>query len=209
MVRTARSAPLFRRRRLPTPQAPPKQTVSPHLPIVLFLVGLVHVEGGKVAIADRACDVTDVFKGGDIYAQARIPPDCLILDLHNVNLGPTSATALAVQIRDNTGVTELVLSKNTIGNKGAIAIAEALKKNSAIQFVKLEKNMIGDAGVQALAAALEVNSVLTDIELRWNDIESRGAVALAQALKSNRGLMVLDLRGNKAIGKEAAEAFAE
>lgn len=69
--------------------------------------------------------------------------------------------------------------------------------------------MIGDAGVQALAAALEVNSVLTDIELRWNDIESRGAVALAQALKSNRGLMVLDLRGNKAIGKEAAEAFAE
>lgn len=62
--------------------------------------------------------------GGDIYAQARIPPDCLILDLHNVNLGPTSATALAVQIRDNTGVTELVLSKNTIGNKGAIAIAE-------------------------------------------------------------------------------------
>lgn len=32
MVRTARSAPLFRRRRLPTPQAPPKQTVSPHLP---------------------------------------------------------------------------------------------------------------------------------------------------------------------------------
>ena len=34
MVRTARSAPLFRRRRLPTPQAPPKQTVSPHLPPV-------------------------------------------------------------------------------------------------------------------------------------------------------------------------------
>ena len=34
MVRTAHSAPLFRRRRLPTPQAPPKQTVSPHLPPV-------------------------------------------------------------------------------------------------------------------------------------------------------------------------------
>lgn len=34
MVRTARSAPLFRRRRLPTLQAPPKQTVSPHLPPV-------------------------------------------------------------------------------------------------------------------------------------------------------------------------------
>ena len=57
-------------------------------------------------------------------------------------------------LRGSSGITELELDENMIGDLGACALAEVLTSSSRMKRLLLGRNHIGESGVQALANAL-------------------------------------------------------
>ena len=63
--------------------------------------------------------------------------------------------ALASMLKENTTITELVLSNNQISDEGARALAAVLAMKTALRAINLRHNFIGRSGLRALAEALE------------------------------------------------------
>eukprot|EP00936_MAST-01D_sp_MAST-1D-sp1_P002934 g2934.t1 len=148
-------------------------------------------------------------------------PNCTlgVLHLSRNNLTERCADALAVPLKcGNTGLTELHLDRNQLGNEACCAIASALRVNKRLTVLNICHNVVSDEGITELAAALHENTALRELHLSSNLVTDAGALHLAALLRKPHGfyeggvlvesLHVLDLGDNKLLDK-AAVAFAE
>merc|ERR1711920_1048304 len=118
------------------------------------------------------------------------------------------------------GLRELVLSANRIGDAGAARLAEALPKCDALERLLIDRNLIGRVGAEALARRLPRSSIrelVLGSHLGGNPLGAFGAEALASAFKdeleraaadrANR-LAAVNLEGC-GVGERGATALAE
>ena len=130
------------------------------------------------------------------------------LNLHDCQIKPDGAKALADALRDNVVLKKILLTANMIKDKGAIALGGALKNNKTLKELELKFCDIGPEGGKALASALSEGSAgRSERVLESNMTKDEGAIALGEALKSNKTLEELDLF-KCSIGAEGAKALA-
>ncbi|CAH3152027.1 unnamed protein product [Porites evermanni] len=129
------------------------------------------------------------------------------LDLSRNSVGPAGAESLATALKTNTTLTNLDLSQNNVGPAGADSLATALKTNTTLTNLDLSQNNVGPAGAESLATALKTNTTLTNLNLSRNNVGPAGAESLATALKTNTNLTNLDLSQNN-VGPAGAESLA-
>lgn len=91
-------------------------------------------------------------------------------------------------------ITKLIINE-PLSQKEIKEIAEALKKNTGLLELRLEDNNIGNDGVLQLANALKVNTRLQILSILRNGVTDLGASVLANALKTNKSLIKLSLDG--------------
>jgi Leucine-rich repeat (LRR) protein len=76
-------------------------------------------------------------------------------------------------LRDNTALTELNLSGNSLEAESTTALAALLREpRRRIRSLDLSCNELRDADLRLLRVALEGNNVLTSLDLRMNDVAS-------------------------------------
>jgi Ran GTPase-activating protein (RanGAP) involved in mRNA processing and transport len=112
------------------------------------------------------------------------------------HFGDEDMTSLAEGLRENRGLTSLVLNNNRISDVGAAEIAEVLRVNESLISLSMEVNNIGNAGATAIASSLLVNSSLTRLSLYGNSIGASGAAALAHVLRTTASIQDLRLGSN-------------
>ena len=95
---------------------------------------------------------------------------------------------------EKTGLQQLSLSSNGIGEEEAISLAEGLKYMSILEELDLSHNSIGPAGASAIAKELKSVSKLKRLDISHNAIGSRGATVLVDNLVS--GLEYINLVHN-------------
>ena len=93
-------------------------------------------------------------------------------------------------------LTELSLSKNSVGDQGCAAVAKVLGSSPSIKRLDLSSNSIGDVGGAAMAKALVAHSTLTSLSLENNCMGDHAGVGIAQALSRNNVLLSLSLKAN-------------
>ena len=135
---------------------------------------------------------------------ANMHPTRLILT--NCNIGDDGAKVFAVGMSIYTGLKELVLNVNNIGDEGSIALAETLTKNPLSHLEKLDIsfNAIGDSGAKSLSEGLILCTNLHSLDLRCNKIGDEGAIAITRAVKDVELLLC-----NQKITKEGAHALLD
>ena len=133
---------------------------------------------------------------------ANMHPTRLILT--NCNIGDNGAKIFAVGLSIYTGLKELVLNVNNIGDMGSIALAETLTKNPLSHLEKLDIsfNAIGNSGAKSLSEGLILCTNLHSLDLRCNKIGDEGAIAITRAVKDVELLLC-----NQKITKEGAIAL--
>ena len=101
---------------------------------------------------------------------------------------------LAAILKINSGLRELNLEDNLIGDNGAACLSEALKVNNSLTKLDLSLNKIGDNGATCLSEALKVNNCLTELNLRYNGIGEKAKTCLSEALKVNSSNLKIELK---------------
>jgi Ran GTPase-activating protein (RanGAP) involved in mRNA processing and transport len=112
-------------------------------------------------------------------------------------------------------LTDLDLSRSTIGSEGAMALGHSLRGNTALTSLNLSENC-GPApspnragprtidpfgtGIASLAEWLNTNRSLTRLNLRRTYMDAASTIALSRALHTNKGLTSLDLSKNALFG---------
>jgi Ran GTPase-activating protein (RanGAP) involved in mRNA processing and transport len=129
------------------------------------------------------------------------------LELSQNSIDDEGVKALAVALKQNQTLTHLHLDFKKISDEGAKVLAVALEQNKTLIHLDLFRNNINVAGAKALADALKQNQTLTYFGLTFNNIGDRGAKALAVALDQNKTLTHLDLNSNYIL-HEGAKALA-
>ena len=130
------------------------------------------------------------------------------LDLSYNSIGDVFAASLSEALTANSSLTNLDLSYNSIGAVGAASLFQALTANSSLTNLNLSDNSIGDDGAASLSQALTANSSLTNLNLSYNSIGADGAASLLQALTANSSLTNLNLSGNS-IGAAGAASLSQ
>ncbi|CAF0895642.1 unnamed protein product [Adineta steineri] len=125
------------------------------------------------------------------------------LNISNNSIGPEGAKCFANTLRNTKTLNELIMSNNRIGNTGAEHLSDALKENTTLTIIDLSSNQIVGHGILNLANALKKNTTLTTLHYRNNRMQSIGTKYLADALKCNNSLTLLSLQCNE-IGDNGA-----
>ena len=118
---------------------------------------------------------------------------CTSLDLTNCSIGDGGCEDLANGLMECSGLRELFLCKNKIGDRGARAVAELFHTScqggsttitNSKPFLKVDMsyNHIGDSGALSLAESLKNLTHLKQLNLKCNKIGDRGAVAITRAI---------------------------
>jgi Ran GTPase-activating protein (RanGAP) involved in mRNA processing and transport len=121
------------------------------------------------------------------------------LNLLNNNITSVGVRAL---VDDNVEavktLTELCLSRNSIGSEGATILANALWRNAMPNLERLHLNSchLDADGFVALMSTLEQNTNLQSLDLKDNDFGERGFMALAESLPNIKGLHQIDFTVN-------------
>ena len=132
-----------------------------------------------------------------------------VVRLGENRFGPAQAAVLSPAAGAGSGLTALLLDKNTIGPEGAASLAVALvEPESSLTELDLNSNGLGDGGAEALGGAVGNDPQLSILNLDSNAITPTGASALGQALRSNSHLTRLSLRQNP-LSDEGASAVAQ
>ena len=113
--------------------------------------------------------------------------------------------ALASVVIHNTGIIELFLSNNILGD-GILEITKALQHITSLRSLDLSNNNIPKEVSGELALAVKSNGCLEKLNLNNNNLES-SAIAILEALGTISTLKLLAINGNQ-ITKEAGEALA-
>ena len=118
---------------------------------------------------------------------------CTSLDLTNCSICDGGCEDLANGLMECSGLRELFLCKNKIGDRGARAVAELFHTSckggsttitNSKPFLKVDMsyNHIGDSGALSLAESLKNLTHLKQLNLKCNKIGDRGAVAITRAI---------------------------
>ena len=118
---------------------------------------------------------------------------CTSLDLTNCSIGDGGCEDLANGLMECSGLRELFLCKNKIGDRGARAVAELFHTScqggsttitNSKHFLKVDMsyNHIGDSGALSLAESFMNFTHLNDLNLKCNKIGDKGAIAITRAI---------------------------
>ena len=145
------------------------------------------------------------------FAKSLMAPTCPArLRLGGNQLGPDGAAALAASLSAvGSGVRELDLQRNAIGDAGATAMADALRSDPPLHSLNLDENGIGAAGGAALLG-LRGNSQLLRLSLRGNSLGEAGVLAGTSEEGAGDALALasLDLDGN-GLGDAGTKSLAQ
>ena len=127
-------------------------------------IGLTGIEALSVALGRTSCRIK-------------------CLSLAKCCIGNEESRALAVGLKSNKHMTELLLHSNVIGNTGADALGKALTNHPNLKYLDLSDNTIGDAGLQGLAEGLAHNTTLKHLYLNDIRASTNGLRFLVQLVK--------------------------
>jgi len=127
--------------------------------------------------------------------------------LHNNEIGPEGATAMAKALEVNGVLTSLNVGYNQLTEEAALSIVRVEQQRNKLTSLGLGNCKIGPIGAKEIAEWISVSRVLTELKLWGNDIGSLGALAIAEALKVNGVLTNLSVAYNVIEG-EAAQQLA-
>jgi len=178
----------------------PRTVVSPKLsPRWSDVAALNQPLEAKLQPATRIC------AADNISLQALVKKGSV--SLSNLNLCPRSATGLALDLRENSLLETLDISRNCIGDPGTTAIAAALKMNTRLETLEMGSNGLSVHGVECLGNALKHNRMLRVLEISYNGFGNDGAEMLSRSLTANSSLQHLGL-GFNGIMEDGAAAVA-
>lgn len=119
------------------------------------------------------------------------------LNLSKCDLDCVDAEAIADGLFENKALETLNLSKNRIMDKGAICIFESLQsENTKLSNLDLSSNSIHNECIEALVETLRVNQVLQKISLFNNMITESVGRGISVAIKNNKSIQVINLAHN-------------
>jgi Ran GTPase-activating protein (RanGAP) involved in mRNA processing and transport len=131
------------------------------------------------------------------------------LDMSGNQIGYKGVAAFIFSIAKS-GLLEVDISNNNIGDYGALEIAKALFKYPILMFTRLfiSNNQISDVGVGFLTKFFEKHpfNCLRVLDMSGNLIGNSGVASIAESLKKNKCLKELYLHEN-AFDDSAAETF--
>ena len=129
------------------------------------------------------------------------------LSLTRTSIGEDRWRELGEALSDNSTLTNLDLGYCGITAAGAAHLAEGVGKSAALATLNLfGNNQIGDSVAQALGAALVATSTLTSLYLLKCGITAAGALHLAECVGKSASLATLHLWSNQ-IGDSGAQAL--
>ena len=126
-----------------------------------------------------------------------------VLDLQFTQLSEDAGFYLSSVICNNTGLHELLLDNNNIG-EGLLHVAKALQNLNSLQVLGLGNTNMPMKVSSYLANAIERNKKLSTLQLNNNNLKS-SAVIILQALSKISSLRILNLQYNQL--KEDAEKY--
>ena len=100
---------------------------------------------------------------------------------------------LAKQLKNNTTLKQLWLTRCGLNSQSAESLAEALTTNKHLELLSVSNNALCDDGIQHLAHALRVNQGLKDLYLWSCGMTDVGLACLAKSLQHNNVLTRLDI----------------
>lgn len=151
------------------------------------------------------------WEDGEVEQLSRVMPHCtglvnLFIDVNHI--GDAGAAALADALPRCPHLTSLHLSDNDIGWDGAQALAAAIPRCRQLARLDLSNNCVGDVGAAALARALPRCRQLSALNLDFNEISEKGVKALVSGIPRCRSLAKLSLSGN-GIGEQGIALLAQ
>ena len=183
--------------------------------VFLFMFGVLasQCEKTTVSLVNRITAHTN-FHFGAANSYLKLACEC-ILDIECTTYKESLHSRLVhilgkplSELLNETSLTQLVLTGNSIGDAFAASLSEALTANSSLTNLNLSYNSIGAVGAASLFQALTANSSLTNLDLSGNSIGAVGAASLSQALTANSSLTDLDLCDNS-IGDDGAASLLQ
>ena len=110
-----------------------------------------------------------------------------------------SCIDLSQALKNNTTLTELLLSGHSVGTEGITALSEALSGptgNTTLLKLCIGSQQFSDAGASALATHLGTWNTLQDLDLELKNLSATGVADLGLSLASNTSLTSLALSRN-------------
>ncbi|XP_045186403.2 leucine-rich repeat-containing protein 74B-like isoform X2 [Mercenaria mercenaria] len=132
------------------------------------------------------------------------------LDLSENGLDSYAAEVISGVFKVNDTLTDLILSGNHFKDYDAEHFAAMLNVGqfTGLRNLDLSHNDLGDIGAQILGHAIGDNETLTHISLAWNQIRKAGISCIAKGIGENNSLLVFDLTSN-GVDNEAAELIGK
>ncbi|XP_060576272.1 leucine-rich repeat-containing protein 74B-like isoform X2 [Ruditapes philippinarum] len=132
------------------------------------------------------------------------------LDLSDNNLDSYAAEMIASVFKVNDTLTDLKLSGNSFKEHDAESFAAMLNVGqfTGLRNLDLSHNDLGDIGGQILGHAIGDNETLTHLNLAWNQIRKSGISCIAKGIGENNSLLVLDLTSN-GVDNDGAELLGK
>ena len=127
------------------------------------------------------------------------------LNINNNQITEEAGEALASVVMHNTGLEELHLSGNNLG-EGMLIVAKALQHISKLKSLDLGNNNISKEVSDELALAIKANEQLEEMRLYGSSLKA-SAIVLLQSLSTISTLKLLIISDNQ-ITEEAGEALA-
>ena len=128
-----------------------------------------------------------------------------LLNINNTQTTHEAAEALASVVTHKTGLEELHLSGNYLG-EGMLIVTKALQQITSLRSINLGNNNISKEASVELALAIQSNKHLEELRLDNNNLKS-SAIAILQSLSTISTLTLLDI-DNTQTTSEADEALA-
>jgi hypothetical protein len=122
---------------------------------------------------------------------------CVASEINNEIFGDEAAHLIGEALKENTTLTTLDMSWNSIGPGGIRFVGEALKKNTTLTALDLSWNIVGaDETACFIGKMMKENTTLITLNLTGNGIGPDGACFLGEMLKENTTLTTLNLSYN-------------
>lgn len=134
-------------------------------------------------------------------------PSTQELDLSYNKLTAQSCEQLALVIaRPRSSLCVLNLEGNALGDKALTRFLSDIKSNTTLTTLNLSKNGVGCISFcRELMDFLAANIYLQELYLHWNNICSEGGACIARGLTLNKYLKVIDLSYNS-LGHDQQQA---
>ena len=111
-------------------------------------------------------------------------------------IGRKGGMAWAKTLKTNSGITNLDIQKNRMGDRACSSIISAMKSNSHVTKLNLSDNQLGIKTSVELRDMFYANTTLTDLDISWNHIRPQDLCALSPGLRVNTTVKILSLAWN-------------